>query len=241
MHSWAVTTTLPAFLSLSIQLGPTTLHPRRCTSIILCDDGPQLHLGSPRCDDHHQWWRHTWSRRYSRILNMDYSLYKHLYSLNSVPMNYCRTIWNTCLQTLIMYVPCDYKNLWTINAWTLQECYADVLLEHYVKEISNGFSMKSYLKELGYIKQKLQLNTLGTLWTFLCQTFLSQKLPLEDISHLTIASDEHYKNTLDMFYWNTNVSNVYQSRLHILIHYGITPAFIYNRMSYQINGNSACQ
>ena len=26
------------------------------------------------------------------------------------------------------------------------------------------------------------------------------KLPLEAISHLTTASDEHYKNTMDMFH-----------------------------------------
>ena len=51
-------------------------------------------------------------------------------------------------------------------------------------------------------------------------------------------------NTMNMFLWECyvkNVSNIYQSRLHILIHYGITPAFIYNRMSYGINGNNACQ
>ena len=49
-----VTTTLPVFLSLSIQLGSATPHSRRCTSTILWDNGPQWHLRSPRCDDNHQ-------------------------------------------------------------------------------------------------------------------------------------------------------------------------------------------
>ena len=52
------------------------------------------------------------------------------------------------------------------------------------------------------------------------------KLPLEAKSYFTIASDKHYKNTTDMFQRNTNVSNIYQSGLHILIWYGTTPAFI---------------
>ena len=33
---------------------------------------------------------------------------------------------------------------------------------------------------------------------------------------------------------------VYQLRLHMLIHYDMTPAFIYDRMSYVINGNNKC-
>ena len=41
MYSQAVTTALPVFLSLLIQLGPTTFHSRRYTSIILQADGPQ--------------------------------------------------------------------------------------------------------------------------------------------------------------------------------------------------------
>ena len=61
------------------------------------------------------------------------------------------------------------------------------------------------------------------------------------MSCLTIASDEHYKKTMDMFsmeHYVNNVSNVHQSKLP---YYNFmcmleTSAFIYNRMSYGING-----
>ena len=118
-----VTTTWPVSLSLPIQLGPATLCSRRCTSTILWDDGPQWHLGSPRCDDNHQQWRHPWSRRYIWTLNLDYGLDKHLYSLNSLQSELCKTRWicSKCKACLIGTL---------MNAWTLQECHEHVLLEH---------------------------------------------------------------------------------------------------------------
>ena len=143
MYSWVVTTTLPGFLSLPIQLGPVTFHSRRCTSTILWDDGPQWHLRSPRCDDNHQWRRHPWPRRYFWTLNMDYGLDEHLYSLTSLQNE---LVQNCVKQDGYVYknlshVTCDYENLctknaWTcfvetfINAWTLQECYELISLEH---------------------------------------------------------------------------------------------------------------
>ena len=81
MYSWIVTATCPVFLSLSIQPGFTTIHSRRCSSIILWNDRSQWHLRFPRFDDNHQWWRHPWSGWCFWTLNMNYGLHKQLYSL----------------------------------------------------------------------------------------------------------------------------------------------------------------
>ena len=110
------------------------------------------------CDDIHQQWRYLWSRRYFQTLNMvcinfhtPWTLSPNELMQNCTKCNVLSTM-EIHLWTLITHVPYDYKNLWTVNAWTLQECYEHVFWNITSRRFQT-FINESYLKEMGHIKQ----------------------------------------------------------------------------------------
>ena len=152
MYSWPVTATFPVFLSLPIQLGTAAFLSRRCTSTYneMMDLSDILDLQDvktttsdediPNLEDIPGFW--IWTMVWINIYTP--------WTLSKWPnAELYKTRW-TCLQMLIMHVPCDYRNLWTINAWILQECYEHVLLKHYIKEIPNIYQWKVTLRSLGH-------------------------------------------------------------------------------------------